>query len=43
LENVRWEDVKVNGKIKMDHTETACDVDKLMAAAQKLCQFAQNL
>jgi metal-sulfur cluster biosynthetic enzyme len=35
LEIVRWEDPKVNGKIKMDVTEIACDVDKLMAVALK--------
>jgi hypothetical protein len=43
LEILHWEDPKVNGKMKMDLTEIACDVDKLMAVALKLCQLPKTL
>ena len=35
LENVNWEDIKVNGKTEMDLRDIAYDIDKLIAAALK--------
>jgi hypothetical protein len=43
LESVQWEVLKVNAKTKLDHKETACDVDELMIAATKLPHFPKKL
>ena len=41
LHIVRWEDLKVNEKMKMDLSKIVCDV-KLMAVALERCQFPRN-
>jgi hypothetical protein len=43
LENVHWEVLKVNAKIKMDHRETACYVDELTVVTSKCPYFLKNL
>ena len=43
LENVYWEGLKVNGKIKMDLTQIACHDDRLMAVQRNFVSFHKLL